>query len=332
MNLGKKVKIFGKQIPAVLIALLAIAGLASAGLLSYYGIIKGTATLEQSVFLDGKNVKNGSLEITYSYTGAAGDTVVDGPHKLVNNANVPAKISFKTTCCNSTTGQCGYGTRQACEGITTTVTSTITESSSYADYVNDSQRLVALKVSGLTLNDLLTKDLEYTVDVVSNPKFAPNINIFITDGTNYRVIHAWGKDWLASGLQTVKFSELVNRTKGYGASIRNSLLPPDISTPGPNADSDGYYRDVDKLKSDFGNWHVYFVEVRAQAGAAGGQVIRPVTFKAAGVTIDVPDSDSITEITLQPGELLNFYIKNSFAINLIPDTYTITTSVVPVTG
>jgi hypothetical protein len=330
--MSKKVKFFGRTVPAVAIALIAIAALASAGLLSYYGMITGTATVSQSVLVDGKSYTE---PITYTYSGVAGNTVVDGPHNLTNDADIPATVKFETTCCNSTTGQCGYETGAACEGITTTVTSTITESSSYADYASDSQRLVALKVSGLTLRDLLAKDLEYTVNVTSNPKYAPNINIWITDGTNTYVVQAWGKDWSGTGPHTVSFSGLVTLVAGYGATV-NPALGAANTIKGTHATCYGspeycYYTSVSDLLADFGSATVVKVEVRAQAGAAGGQVIRPVTFKAAGVTIDVPDSDSITgNIILQPGELLNFYITNTFAINLVPDTYTITTGIVPV--
>jgi hypothetical protein len=52
MELNKKVKIFGKQVPAVLLALVAMTALASAGLLSYYGMITGTATVSQGVVLE----------------------------------------------------------------------------------------------------------------------------------------------------------------------------------------------------------------------------------------------------------------------------------------
>ena len=50
-----------------------------------------------------------------------------------------------------------------------------------------------------------------------------------------------------------------------------------------------------------------------------------------GVTCDLEKIPENTPFTLQPGETFNFYITNDFVINLAPDTYTITTSVVPVT-
>jgi hypothetical protein len=206
------------------------------------------------------------------------------------------------------------------QGITVTYTTTITERGTYEDYYSDCQRLVGLNV-WLKLSDLLEKDLEYTVRVVNNPKFAPNINIFITDGSgNYRVIHAWGKDWTGTGLKTVTFEQLLDGTMGYGATIRDSLYPPDYLKI--------YYNESD-LISDYGSWYAYFVEVRAQAGLSGGQVLRPTVFKAAGITIEVPDSDTFTTVTLQPGEFLPFYICYKFDLLIKAGTYDIYTTVKP---
>jgi hypothetical protein len=109
------------------------------------------------------------------------------------------------------------------------------------------------------------------------------------EAENYRVIHAWGKEWDETGLKTVSFEQLLNGTMGYGASIRYSLLPPDLPEGSPK-----YYYSESDLINDYGSWYAYFVEVRAQAGLSGGQVLRPVEFKAAGITIEVPDYDTFT--------------------------------------
>lgn len=88
-------KIFNRVIPATVLALIVMAGLGSAGLLTYYGMITGTATIEQSVKVDGESVKE-SLALSYDASGVAGNTVVDGPHSLTNDADVPATVDFET--------------------------------------------------------------------------------------------------------------------------------------------------------------------------------------------------------------------------------------------
>jgi len=89
-------KIFNRTVPAMVLALIVLAGLGSAGLLAYYGMITGTAIVEQSVKVDGKSVPD-SLAISYDASGVAGSTVIEGPHTLTNNANVEAPIIIETT-------------------------------------------------------------------------------------------------------------------------------------------------------------------------------------------------------------------------------------------
>jgi len=76
-------KVFGRTVPAIAIALIAMAALASAGLLSYYGMITGTATVHQSLVIssDGSTWKEciggdyDNCKITYDATEiTAGDT------------------------------------------------------------------------------------------------------------------------------------------------------------------------------------------------------------------------------------------------------------------
>jgi hypothetical protein len=62
----------------------------------------------------------------------------------------------------------------------------------------------------------------------------------------------------------------------------------------------------------------------------------PTNWKWQGVFPDAVSrfekGDVLTSpVTLTPGELLWFNIHHEFAINLVPDTYTITTGIVPVT-
>jgi hypothetical protein len=295
----------------MLIAGLAIAlliGVVSAAVIQHFGQVKMTATVNQAVLLDGNDINN--MPILQTATVSGGESFCRY-HWLQSQTSVPVTVLFETA----------YDPGLWDNEITTTYTTTITESSSYDDYVIDSQRLVGLNV-WLTLNDLLGKDLEYTVRVVKNPKFAPNINIFITDGSgSYRVIHAWGKDWTETGLKTVTFEQLLDGM-GYGASIRYSLLPSDLPEGSPR-----YYYSKSELISDYGNWYAYFVEVRAQAGLSGGQVLRPTGFKAAGITIAVPDSDTFTTLTLQPGEFLPFYTCYKFDLLIKAGTYYIYTTV-----
>lgn len=316
----KKVKILGRSIPVLaIVAVLASAGLASAALLSHYGKITGTVDVQQSVLVDGGDY----LQInTYGSGTVAGNTIRDGPHTLLNQADVPVTVTLETA-------QSGDGTPDNdVEGITTTYTTTVTESSSYDDYYNNARIMVSKKVGDMKVSEFLASDLEYTVNVTSNPLFAPNICFWITDGTNTYVVEAWGKDWTGTGLHTVTIQDFFSGAMGYEVTVdttygqANRISPDGTYLPSATA--------LDDFKAMYGSWTVLSAQVRAQAGAAGGQVIRPVQFKAAGITINIPEASyGITSLTLQPGEMLNFYIVNKFNAALVPGTYKITTTVAP---
>jgi hypothetical protein len=303
----------------MLIAVLAMAllvGIVSAATISYFGQIQMTATVKQAILLDGHD----SPPIIETANVAGGETFCKY-HWLTSQTSVPVTVLFETA----------YDPGLWDNEITTTYTTTITESSSYDDYVIDSQRLVGLYVE-LTLNDLLAKDLKYTVHVLSEPVgpapvdgYAPNINIWVTDGTNTYIVQAWGSNinWI-TGLNTVTFAKLMDGTNGYGATVNAAL-----GAASPISQYDASAHALTDLENVYGTWNAFFVEVRAQAGAAGGQVLRPTEFKAAGITIEVPDYDTFTTLTLQPGEFLPFYICYKFDLLIEAGTYDIYTTVKP---
>lgn len=86
----KTIKLFGKTVPIfLLIGILCAGGIGSAALLTYYGTMTTTVTVEQSV------TTNMPSTLTYTVTG--GNTKTDGPYSLVNHANVPVTVKFATT-------------------------------------------------------------------------------------------------------------------------------------------------------------------------------------------------------------------------------------------
>lgn len=80
--------ILGKQVPAIFLILLLCVAIGTASLLTYYGVIKGTITVEQSVLVDGKNVDTGSLTI---------EELPGDVHTLENTADEEVPIIIETT-------------------------------------------------------------------------------------------------------------------------------------------------------------------------------------------------------------------------------------------
>jgi hypothetical protein len=105
-----KMKVFGRTVPAVAIALVAMAALASAELLSYYGKVVGTATVQQSVILrayDSNNNKIGEstpqqnanpAELTCTGSVTAGDTLTNCQ---ISSSNV-AYFALENTATSAT--------------------------------------------------------------------------------------------------------------------------------------------------------------------------------------------------------------------------------------
>lgn len=96
---SKTITVFGKQISAIVLGLLAIAGLASAGLISYYAMVVGTATVAQSVKLDDQtctDASGGGCTATDTFSTIAGNTIYK-LHKLTNDADVDVDIQISYT-------------------------------------------------------------------------------------------------------------------------------------------------------------------------------------------------------------------------------------------
>ena len=307
----------------MLITVLAIAltvGIASAALISYFGQVKMTVTVGQSVLLDGKDYTEMPIE---EAAAVGGGEAFCKYHWLKCEAGMPVAVHFETT----------YSPALADDEIVTTYTTTVTESSSADDYYDDKRIMVLKQIGDMTVTDFLALPLEYTVNVISNALYAPNICFWMTDGVVTYVVEAWGKGpeipW-ATGLQTVTIQQLFDGTKGYEVTVDTDYGQANrISSVRPGTYAQWLGTGIAEFIEDYGTWTVITAEVRAQAGAAGGQVLRPVQFKAAGETMDIPDLDVFDTVTLQPKEMLSFYICYSFDPLIQPGTYIIYSTVEP---
>ncbi len=97
----KKINIFGKQISAIILGLTLMVALASAAVLTYFGMFTGTADVSQSVLVDGEDISAMPIEGAWNGSIIAGATTIE-KHDLSNNAEVPVTVDFNTTCEDST--------------------------------------------------------------------------------------------------------------------------------------------------------------------------------------------------------------------------------------
>jgi len=91
----KKVKILGKSIPILVLVLLGV-GMVSATVLTYFGVLTQTVTVEQAVILTGNNEE--------TLTAAGGETVVSGEHTLESKTSVIVPVTLVTAVNPNETG------------------------------------------------------------------------------------------------------------------------------------------------------------------------------------------------------------------------------------
>jgi hypothetical protein len=340
MKMNKKVKIFGKQIPAVLLALVAIAGLASAGLLSYYGMITGTAKVEQSVVLDDTPcITPDACVIKPTYSVVGGDTYIDGPHSLINDANVPATVKFETNYTPSPEEGKEYG-------ITTTYWKLVGYTATKT--TPDGTGTIPATITVEDLGDSIkwTIDMNETSGFFKNGHAAVALIIGVGDKILYQVhsndgtcaAFPWGT-WLYSEYDPTGggWNGWHTSEAAWNKQVDGTPDPmPEINATGERdltANQQLIYTiTISKSKLHPGEfkWAMALMGDTSNTytpGTFSWSDNSTTNFHTAKVGIEIPKD---TSFTLLPAQELKFLIANTFAINLVPDTYTITTGIVPV--
>jgi hypothetical protein len=306
------VKFFGRSIPAVAIALIAIAALASAGLLSYYGMLVGTATVAQSVKLDGKTCNADYSACTIEYTvGAsptlAGSNYINGPYALTNDAEVPATVKLVT---DQQPADLWVDTLGKVNGITT----------SYYGVLNLTTKNVVYGTSPWTATPGAKATIWYTLtgdsfewDYVSSSGF---------NRTLYTLIY---------------YKDNSNRFNSPAAAIPVTSLTGSLPyTDDANVDEYNYCGSAPNETHTGDNyvhchgaklWLVPTTDINAD-GTLNWEDASNFLFETDLISYS---KNSEGKITLPAnGGGVDFEIVNSFAINIFPYTYKITTGIVPV--
>lgn len=95
--MSKKANIFGKKVPVFVIALIAFMGLGSAALLAYFGVITGSVIVSQGFKVDGQDW-NYAFSYSDTLTSLETKNVSSAEYSLVNSAPVDADVKFTTVC------------------------------------------------------------------------------------------------------------------------------------------------------------------------------------------------------------------------------------------
>ena len=304
-------KLFGRSVPAIAIALLLIGGLASAALLTYYGMITATVDVQQSILLDGKAWPDSQVTDTISEAAPGGETFCF-EHTLKNQMSVEGTVDFTDDCLTDIEGY-----EHNCSGITKTY---------YEDVAYSYEHTISRVV--IKVEDLGNGWMKwtYTGDTTTRPE--PKMTVAINYPNGFAITTF--DDGSHSGWY---YAPDVGSVVQFNTSYDSGSYEGWVET-GRVVNNDGskaLWVEIKKsaLKPSF-VWHGYANFYNAQVW------INPTsTTSGDGSTwvageIDATIANTITSpLTIASRTTLPFEICYSFAENIYPGKYTITTGIVP---
>ena len=325
----KKVKIFKKEISVFLIVMIGVIGLVSAALIPYFGSITGSATVTQSVIVS----PPGELKFSFDgSTNTAGKSFTDCGFSVKNNADVAALIQFGSSCSN-TTGTEGPSTEVdinwsvECDGIGTEIYGILELDNKVGDIDSDNDFCTTTEWD--RINDSTIATLLYSI---VGDEFGYDLNAEgLMISTEYSLIY-YADDWpgnnpgalIATGTSDGSGDLIISGSTDLGMSLphpndANAKETCDYCTNGCNP-TDSHCKgakiwlvpssDYDETNKKLTAWN--------QAN---------YLFETDLITYS---KNTVNEITLPSnGGGFDFCIDNEFEINLVPDTYTRTTEVIP---
>ena len=312
---SKRVTVLGKSIPAMTIALLLIGGLASAALLTYYGTITATVNVQQSILLDSLAWPASQVTDIISEAAPGGETFCF-EHYLTNQMSVAGTVNFEGSCSGMDKNQNYLN----CDGITKTYYNSFGIKS--FDLTGD--------VHGTVTKEDLSESIKWTITITdTSGHYGVGLVIGDANKPSYQV---WFREYEQPyGWYYQTYTN--DGWCGWGGSV--VALPTEGITA--TGDQTGQVFTITIPKSKLGgigssfHWAVQARTTLIGKYPAGwdwcdyinqGNINNWAWESTIGNLLTPP-------VTLQSGETKDFYICYSFAQNIWPGTYTITTGIVP---
>jgi len=324
----KKYKILGKQMPVfVLVALALMAGTASAALLTYYGQITTTVDVQQSILLDGGDHLQINVDVVEE--DAPGGEEFCFKHHIKNQMSVPGEVELETI----------YDPNGG--GITTTYDSEITDITAYpiTDFGSRNNEVCGKIYKYHTLDEIFSgTGLQYGYTVVDGGTYngaSPIVAVLdLDDGRHIALFPGWGAraDDTSHSLQ---FSGTVATATADGGSVPVdfALYPSDFSSwlygSGPS------YGDFEAIKADTvllnGSEVVVSISFQHQAANTGEtDRLDWMDIEFGDERNDFVQPEELVPFWIESGEEVSFCLCHQFPVNIPPNTYEITTEVIPV--
>jgi len=294
----KRVRLFGKMIPVFVLVLLAI-GTASAALLAVFGTITTTVNVKQSILLDGGD-----------YLQANGDTIPEAApggetfcftHDLTNQMSITGQVNLATVY--SPDG----------DGITTTYMEDVDYAYSET-WTANGDVLVTVEDTG----DGFLEWVYTAVTPVTSGRLKMTVEIDNPTGFGVTTFDDGSHDgWYyydTAGVVRISDYDGTNKIAGYD-SVETSVT----------ADSMTVRINKDNLPNTFmwqgfANFHLASNWIELDTTGSPWVPTGSATIRQA---LSNP-------VELLSGQVKYFNVCHAFAINIQPDTYTITTTVEPV--
>ncbi len=329
--MNKKVNIFGKTVPLFVIVLLGV-GLVSAALITSWGTITGLVTVDQGLKLDGQNWDYATIVAGVTMTSLEEKTVSSGEHTLANSATVDATVTLDTACTDTGSDGCSEPT------LVTTTEYLLDAPGSVPDGNEDTIYIRASDVGIVDLDDLLSMSWEiYTVE-----GYPAHVDIILADDIDGNTVN----------IDSITAEMAVDQNMGILA----------IAADLPNAWVKTFELDSADGHDSIGDSTIFWV-TRLGAGTSdapygtlgslkagtalanpGGDVVVSIsgTTKVLGFEIEVDNwiaagnsdlrnikinNDVVEKITVKANDDLDFTIETYFPKMMLPDVYTLITTV-----
>ena len=290
------------KIGMVAFAILLATTLVSAGFLLHYGTISTTATVSQSILVDGKDYNTPVTDIFDTTGGCA----VCKSHWIKNNACIDGTVSIDTT------------------GIPGGVTVTYIDS---VHLENKDPSTWAIKSGdGMEANlsfKLVGKEFAYTLEATGLQTGIEYVLIYYADQQTR--FANWGGDNPGALLGTFTADSDGAISYSYSVDIGMNMPHVDDWNNAPPADYTGG-TDNYAHKTGAKIWLVPLADYDTTAKKL--TLWNPTTYLFETELIRYFDND-VNEITIPAGEFIDFEICHDFDIAIIPGTYTTTTQITP---
>jgi len=294
--------------------------------------------VHQSILLDGKDVKTGSLSVTDKISEPApGGEKFCNVHTLTNQMSVAGSVELQNSCSNDIPNY-----EQDCSGITTTygkpagIDSTTNFGSVKTEVCGE------LVLTSMTLDQVFAGNgLTYSYTVVNGGTYdgaSPIVAVLnLEDGRHIMLYPGWGA---RTGQQSLSFGDNVaTSTSDSGDVVVDFTIYNADFQGGAQWSSNNQYGNWNYLKASgsstggplplTGNELVTSVTFMTQAANTGEQdTLNGFTYGSKTLNFNAIISD--IPFSIESGKDMAFCLCNSFAQNIVPGIYTITTNVVPI--